>query len=182
MRKKSTKAARPVRRQKRQLITAAPASIFGEVPEEIVTDPTTSMLHIKGYSDKRIAFEMAQRNGEKGEPVSHRFHFVRHTGQGKRSAEFRAQGYRTLAWDDLVDAEGNPKENDFGIDITETPAAERAPDGTVVAGDLQLMAVPASIAAGIKQRHDNLVRSQIDAGESSGGLISTREQSREVPL
>ncbi|KKL49957.1 hypothetical protein LCGC14_2310300 [marine sediment metagenome] len=169
-------------RKKKQLITAAPASVFGEVPEEIVTDPTASMLHIKGYSDKRERFELAQQNGEKGDPVSHRFHFVRHTGQARRTAEFRAQGYRTPMWDDLVDAEGNSIENDFGIDITETPAAERAPDGTVVAGDLQLMVVPASIAAGIKQRHDNLLQSQIDAGESSRGRILAREQSREVPL
>ncbi len=168
--------------RKKQLITAEPASIFGEVPEEIVTDPTTSMLHITGYSDKRAAFELAQQRGEKAEPLTHRFHFVRHTGQGKRSAEFRAQGYRPLAWDDLVDAEGNPKENDYGIDLTETPAAERAPDGTVVAGDLQLMVVPASVAAGIKKRHENLVNAQLDAGESSGGRISTREQSREAPL
>ena len=169
-------------RKKRQLITAEPASIFGEVPEEVITDPTTSMLHIKGYSDKRQAFELAQQKGEKGEPITHRFHFVRHTGQAKRSAEFRAQGYRPPMWDDLVDAEGNPKENDYGIDITETPAAERAPDGTVVAGDLQLMVIPASVAAGIKQRHDNLVQAQIDTGESSDGRISTREQSREIPL
>ena len=169
-------------RKKRQLITAEPASIFGEVPEEIVADPTTSMLHIAGYSDKRQAFELAQQEGEKGEPVSHRFHFVRHTGQAKRSADFRVLGYRTLAWDDLVDADGNPKENDYGIDITETPAAERAPDGTVVAGDLQLMVVPASTAAGIKKRHENLVDAQINAGQSSDERISTREQSREVPL
>lgn len=169
-------------KRKRQLITAEPASIFGEVPEEVVVDPTTSMLHIKGYSDRRQAFELAQQKGEKAEPLSHRFHFVRHTGQGKRSAEFRAQGYRPLEWDDLVDAEGNPKENDYGIDITETPAAERAPDGTVVAGDLQLMVVPATVAAGIKRRHENLVSAQVDAGESSGGRISVREQSREVPL
>ncbi|KKM84251.1 hypothetical protein LCGC14_1301160 [marine sediment metagenome] len=169
-------------KKKRQLITAAPASVFGEVPEEIVTDPTTSMLHIKGYSDKRVAFELAQQKGETGEPVSHRFHFVRHTGQGKRSAEFRAQGYRPLEWDDLVDANGNSKENDYGIDITETPAAERAPDGTVVAGDLQLMVVPASIAAGIKQRHDNLVESQLDTGQSSDHRIEVREQSREDPI
>ncbi len=167
---------------KKQLITAGPASIFGEVPEEIVTDPTTSMLHIKGYSDKRTAFELAQQRGEKGEPVSHRFHFVRHTGQAKRTAEFRAQGYRCPMWEDLVDDNGNPKENEYGIDITETPAAERAPDGTVVAGDLQLMVVPASIAAGIKQRHNNLVESQLDSGQSPGGRISAREQSREVPL
>ena len=40
-------------KRKKQLITAAPASVFGEVPEEIVTDPTLSMLRIKGYSDKR---------------------------------------------------------------------------------------------------------------------------------
>ncbi len=52
----------------------------------------------------------------------------------------------------------------------------------IYADDYDGTIVPASIAAGIKQRHDNLVRSQIDAGESSGGLISTREQSREVPL
>ena len=169
-------------RKKRQLITAAPASIFGEVPEEVITDPTTSMLHIKGYSDKRQAFELAQQQGGDGEPVSHRFHFVRHTGQGKRSAEFRANGYRPLAWDDLVDADGNSKENAYGIDITETPAAERAPDGTVVAGDLQLMVVPASIAAGIKKRHENLVNAQIGAGQSSDDRITTREQSREVPV
>ena len=169
-------------RRKKQLITAEPASIFGEVPEEVVTDPTTSMLHIKGYSDKRTAFELAQQKGEKGEPVSHRFHFVRHTGQARRTAEFRTQGYRAPMWDDLVDAEGNPKENEYGIDITETPAAERAPDGTVVAGDLQLMVVPASIAAGIKKRHENLVSAQIDAGQSTDDRIATREQSREVPL
>ncbi len=169
-------------RKKRQLITAEPASIFGEVPEEIVTDPTTSMLHIKGYSDKRLECELAQQKGEKGEPVSHRFHFVRHTGQAKRTADFRVLGYRAPMWDDLVDAEGNPKENDYGIDITETPAAERAPDGTVVAGDLQLRVVPAATAAGIKKRHANLVQEQIDAGESPGARISTREQSREVPL
>jgi hypothetical protein len=167
---------------KKQLITAEPASVFGEVPEEIVTDPTTSMLHIKGYSDKRERFELAQQKGEKGEPVSHRFHFVRHTGQAKRTAEFRVQGYRTPMWDELVDADGNPKKNDYDIDITETPAAERAPDGTVVAGDLQLMVVPASVAAGIAKRHENLLNSQLDAGQSSDNRISVREQSREVPL
>ena len=169
-------------KSKKQLITAAPASVFGEVPEEIVTDPTTSMLHIKGYSDKRERFELARQRGEDAEPVSHRFHFVRHTGPAKRTAEFRTQGYRTPMWDELVDEQGNPKENDYGIDITETPAAERAPDGTIVAGDLQLMVVPATVAAGIKKRHENLVQAQLDAGESSGGRISTREQSRETPL
>jgi len=169
-------------RRKQQLITAAPASVFGEVPEEIVTDPTLSMLHIKGYSDKRERFELAQQTGSEAEPLTHHFHFVRHTGQGKRSAEFRSQGYRAPMWDDLVDEAGNPKENDYGIDITETPAAERAPDGTVVAGDLQLMVIPAKVAAGIKQRHENLVQQQLGAGQSSGPGITVREQSREVPL
>ena len=169
-------------KSKKQLITAAPASVFGEVPEEIVTDPTTSMLHIKGYSDKRERFELARQRGEKAEPLTHRFHFVRHTGQAKRSAEFRAQGYRTLMWDDLVDDAGNPKENDYGIDITETPAAERSPDGTVVAGDLQLMVVPAKVAAGILKRHENLVQQQLDSGQSPSGQITVREQSREDPL
>jgi len=169
-------------KKKQQFITAEPASVFGEVPEEIVADPTLSTLYLKGYSDKRERFELAQRAGEDAEPVSHRFHFVRHTGEAKRTAEFRAQGYRPVVWDDLVDADGNMLENDYGIDLTETPAAEKAPDGTVVAGDLQLMAVPASIAAGIAARHANLVQSQLDAGESSSGRITVTEQSRDVPL
>ncbi len=169
-------------RKKKQFITAGPASVFGEVPEEIVADPTLSTLYIKGYSDKRERFELAQRNGEQGEPVSHRFHFVRHTGEAKRTAEFRAQGYRPLMWDECVDADGNFKENDYGIDLTETPAAEKAPDGTIIAGDLQLMAVPAPVAAGIAKRHANLVESQLDAGQSSGARITITEQSRDVPL
>lgn len=164
------------------LITAEPASVFGEVPEEIITDPTLSTLYIKGYSDKRERFELAQQRGEPGEPVSHRFHFVRHTGEAKRTAEFRANQYRPVMWDDCIDAEGNPKKNDYGIDLTETPALEKAPDGTCVAGDLLLMAVPAKVAAGIAQRHANLVKSQLDAGESSGGRITVTEQSRDVPL
>ena len=169
-------------KKKQQFITAEPASIFGEVPEEVVTDPTLSTLFIKGYSDKRERFELAQRDGEPAEPISHRFHFVRHTGEAKRTAEFRAQGYRPLMYDDCVDEFGNPKENDYGIDLTETPALEKAPDGTAVAGDLQLMVVPAGIAAGIKKRHENLIHSQLDAGECSGGRIRVTEQDRDVPL
>ncbi len=164
------------------LITAEPASVFGEVPEEVITDPTTSMLHITGYSDKREEFELAQQRGEAGEPVSHRFHFVRHTGEAKRTAEFRTNQYRTVMWDDCVDERGNVKENDYGIDLTKTPAVEKAPDGTVVAGDLQLMVVPAGVAAGISQLHTNKIQHQLDTGQRSGSQIDVREQSREVEV
>jgi len=167
---------------KKPLITAEPASIFGEVPEEIITDPTTSMLHITGYSDKREAFELAQQRGEAMEPLTHRFHFVRHTGEAKRTAEFRANRYRAVMWDDCIDEDGNKKENDYDIDLTKTPAVECAPDGTVIAGDLQLMVVEAGTAAGIAERHSNKIQHQLDAGQRSGGRIEVREQSREVSL
>ena len=168
--------------RKKQFITAEPASIFGEVSEEVITDPTTSMLHIAGYSDKREAFELAQQKGEVGEPVSHRFHFVRYTGQAKLTAGFRANQYRTIMWDDCIDENGNPIENEYGIDLTKTAAVEKAPDGTVIAGDLQLMVIPAAIAAGIAKRHENKIEHQLDTGQRSGGRISVREQSREVTI
>jgi len=164
------------------LIVAEPASIFGEVPEEVVTDPTVSMLYIEGYSNRREQIELAQRNGDPFKPLTHRFHFVRHTGAAKLTADFRANQYRPLMWDDCIDADGNSKDNEYGIDLTMTPAVEKAPDGTVIAGDLQLMVVPASVAAGIKKRHENKIKQQLDAGQSSDGRITVTEQSRDVPL
>jgi len=168
-------------KKKQQFITAEPASVFGEVPEEVITDPTTSMLYIEGYSDKRERFELAQQEGEEGEAVTHRFHFVRHTGQDKRTAEFRANQYRPVMWDDCIDEHGEPRDNDYGIDLTKTAAVEKAPDGTVIAGDLQLMVVPAPVAAGIAKRHDNKRQQQLNVGQRPGS-ISIREQSREVEV
>ena len=171
-------------------IAATPASVFGEVPTEVVDDPNTSMLDLPGYSDKRREFELAVRKGTPATPVSHRFHCVRWKGDQSRTAEFRANGYRTVKWDECVDADGKSIENTFGIDLTRMPAAERAPDGTTLCGDLQLMVIDAAGAAIISRRHDNEVNADLraaeakfqDAAERRGTTAVVAEQDRDEPV
>ena len=146
-------------------IAATPASIFGEVAPEVIENPDVSMLDLPGYSEKRAAIDVALRDGESVEALPYRFHCVRWKGDQRRTAEFRAKGYRPVKWDECVDAEGNVKSNDFGVDLTGMPAAERAPDGTVLCGDLQLMVIDREGAAKIAYQHDRQVRADMEIAE-----------------
>lgn len=148
------------------LITATPASMYGEVDADVVENPATSLLDLPGYSDRRVANELAIRDGKTFEPLTHRFQLVRHEGAASRSAEWRRQKYTTVKWDECVTKTGKAKENPYGIDLTGMPAAERMEDGTVRVGDLQLMVTDAKNAARISFLHQRQVASDLEAANA----------------
>ncbi|KKL05246.1 hypothetical protein LCGC14_2607970 [marine sediment metagenome] len=172
------------------IVTATPASMYGEVPENVVANPATSLLDLPGYSDRRTEIELAIRDGEDFEPLTHRFQLVRHAGAASRSAEWRREGYTTVKWDECVTKDGKMKKNEYGVDITGMPAAERMEDGTVRVGDLQLMVTPAENAARIAYLHQRQVKSDLDgtgarleaSAERARSFVESREQSRDEKL
>ena len=172
------------------LVTATPASMYGEVDSDVIDNPETSLLDLPGYSDRRTANELAIRDGTPFEPLTHRFHLVRHAGAASRSAEWRRQGYTTVKWDQCVTKDGKTKENAYGIDLTGMPAAERMEDGTVRVGDLQLMVTDAKNAARIAYLHQRRVTSDLEAAntrledgaEKARTHMEATEQERSAPL
>ena len=166
----------------KQFIAATGASIYGDVPSEVVEDPTRSMFDLPGYSEKRIAIDIARSKGEPITALTHRFHCVRHLGEQKRTAEFRANGYIPVDWDT---AQGK-----YGVDVSMMPAAERAPDGTTLVGDLLLMVCDAEHAAAAAYRQEVNTNQDLSAAEARisaaaqrlGGTATVEDQDRDVAV
>jgi hypothetical protein len=82
-------------------ITVREASPFGDVDADYVESPDKDLFDMPGYSDKRIARELAIRDGGSQAPLEFRLQGVRTSKidgspDRRKEQEYRARGYEPL--------------------------------------------------------------------------------------
>lgn len=130
---------------------------FGEdFDESILADAGRDSTWLEGYSDKRIARELAIRRGDKVDPLPNRFHLARaksfdgQRADGQRVFHWKSRkGYEPVAWDEEVWKR-------LGINPASNPAFYRGEDGMVWNGTQLLMVADRKTAAAnyIKQQDE----------------------------
>jgi hypothetical protein len=126
-----------------QVVEVEDRNPFGEeLDGELLDQPERSITYIPGYSDKRQAFEAAQRDGNPVTPLDFRLQCVRAesaqgTADNRKVAEWRAKGYEVLSWDDAIAK---------GLDL-DVSAAHKGAAGDVRIGDLVVMITDQKTAA-----------------------------------
>ena len=145
-------------------IQAREVSMWGDMTEEEMQNPSIDQFDLKGYSDKRREFEEAVKRGERPKPLPFRFQYtsvMRSSGapDGRKQAARAAKGYKVVKWDEaenygiqLEDASGDP-----------VGAARRGDDGNVYVGSQMLMVAPREVAAREAARINQATNDQLDA-------------------
>lgn len=123
-------------------VTVTEATPWGDISEEETPEAYRDATFVKGYSDKRIAFELAQRRGEPGTPLPFRLQYVpveARSGQpdNTKVSYYKTRGYVPVQYDQLATLGINADESGF----------IRGTDGTCRLGSQMLMMAPAEKAA-----------------------------------
>ena len=141
---------------KKRRVEVRERSIFGDAPEGTVDNPTQDRFFLPGYSDKRVAWELAWRDyadgvGDKPKPLSHRFQFAsykeRMTGADRldKVPEFSALGYRPVrGYKDYERLTGQKLTDDQGRPLY---AVREDAQGNLVVQSQLLMVCDADVAA-----------------------------------
>lgn len=157
---KETKKVEPVVQ-----VTASP---WGNVSEEEFKTSGRDKFFVKGYSDKRLAFEQEFARTGKGEPLSYRLQYVSVENRAnqpthEKAADYRSRGYVPVMFDECAK---------YGIDPNESGFV-RNDDGTCRVGSQMLMVAPAAKVAAHAKQLEQLNR------EMSGAAAARMEAATE---